>query len=71
MRTNVLFFIAICAAHVTAEEVIVFENVNTVDAVDGLREEVTVVIRGNRIASVEATPSEGGSFDSAARADSI
>lgn len=57
MRTNVLFFIAICAAHVTAEEVIVFENVNAVDAVAGLREEVTVVIRGNRIASVEAAPS--------------
>ena len=38
----VVLVAAICAAAVTAEEAIVFENVNAIDTVEGLRAAVSV-----------------------------
>ena len=56
MRAHLLllFIASACATQTTAEEVIVFKNVNVIDAVDGLREGMTVVVQGNRITRVAA-----------------
>ena len=45
------------AAQAEAEEVIVFANVNAIDAIDGLRQGMTVVVRGNRITRIGTSSS--------------
>jgi imidazolonepropionase-like amidohydrolase len=59
MRANILLLVMALVLTVTAkaEEVIVFENVNAIDAVDGLRKGMTVIVRGSRIAKIGAAAS--------------
>ena len=54
MRINVhlLVIAALLPVAAHAENLVVFQNVNVIDAVDGLRKGKTVVVRGNRIAQI-------------------
>ena len=59
MRANILLSVIVLAltANAKAKEAIVFENVSVIDAVDGLREGMTVVVRGSRITRIGAAAS--------------
>jgi len=70
MRTNVVHLVIalVWVMQATAEEVIVFQNVNAIDAVEGFRNGVTVVVRGNRITSI-GTASSGQAAGNATTID--